>query len=229
MSPVSDRKELRECGDDSVEAGRGPGQLDWYRFASTQVDGKRVLDVGCGLGHGLQILQTRAGEAEGQDLDVRLAGDRVRCVPIETIDAKSYDIVTAIDVVEHVPDPQAFVRELGRIARETFFLTTPNWTASRCQWPFHLREYTPREFVELLEEVGRVRLLKGTPGGSQVYPVRHPRMYYLFNDLRTWTPTSIPARVLNNVIPADWRIHSHNAAWVDLPPRRAIKETRPVS
>ena len=49
---------VRTVGDESVEAGRGSGQLAWYQFAAQFVTGKKVLDAGCGLGMGLDIFAT---------------------------------------------------------------------------------------------------------------------------------------------------------------------------
>src|SRR5438132_1922853 len=168
----------RECGDEDVRAGRGPGQLDWYRFALRFVSEKSVLDVGCGVGDGLRILQSSASMAEGQDLDPRLAAPGVYILDLADVKDKSYDVAVSVDVIEHVEDPEHFVCQLARIAREGFFVTTPNWTASRCRWPYHLREYTPREFEQVLSTVGRVTLFKGTPSGSTVHPVRHPWAYH---------------------------------------------------
>ena len=218
------RAAARTCGDDDVAAGRGPGQLGWYAFARRFARGKAVLDVGCGLGDGLRLLKDVAATALGQDLDPRLAGPDVQIVDVARIAARSYDVVVSIDVVEHVADPGAFVALLARIAREGVFLTTPNWTASRCRWPYHLREYTPREFEELLRPHGRVELYKGTPDGSAVYPVRLPAAYHAFNALRNRGATAFAARCVNRLLPAPCRIHSHNAAWLLLEDAR--HETR---
>ncbi len=216
MQELQPRPSTRICGDSDVRAGRGPGQLDWYRYTLRFLAGKSILDVGCGLGDGLRILAEKATVAHGQDLDERLRNQNVIVGPIEEIASKSYDLVICIDVIEHVEDDVAFVRQLGRIARRGLFLTTPNWTASRCHWPYHVREYTPRQFGQLLAPVGRVSLLKGSPSGGEVYPVKHPLLYFYFNDLRTFPLTSFFARCANHMIPSSWRIHSHNAAWVDL-------------
>lgn len=210
LSPV------RFCGDESIDAGRGPGQLGWYEFASRFVEGRSVLDVGCGIGKGLDILANSAANAEGQDLDVRLARENVRIGPLEAISNKSYDVVVSIDVVEHVEDPSSFLGQLNRIARKGMFLTTPNWTASRCKWPFHLREYTPKEFYEELCRHGIVTLFKGTSDGSEVYPIEHPGVYFLQNRLRVHPMTALPTRCLNVILPPHFRIHSSNAAWVSL-------------
>ena len=211
----TERGNVRAVGDVSAEVGPR-GQLPWYEFAQRFVRGKRVLDVGCGRGRGLRILQQTAALAVGQDVDPRLAGPSVLIVDLEEIGTKTYDVVTAIDVVEHVEHPEPFVDHLGRIARERVFVTTPNWTASRCAWPYHLREYTPREFTRLMARLGPVTLFKGTPSGSIAHTVRHPVAYNTLNDLRTWAPTSVAALCLNLVLPAPYKIYSHNAAWVQL-------------
>jgi 2-polyprenyl-3-methyl-5-hydroxy-6-metoxy-1,4-benzoquinol methylase len=108
----STRVSVRRCGDESVRAGRGSGQLDWYRFARPFVAGRTVLDAGCGLGDGLRILATAAAKAEGQDLDPRLGGPDVLIKPVEEIPDKSYDVVTSIDVIEHVEDPDHYINFL---------------------------------------------------------------------------------------------------------------------
>jgi hypothetical protein len=207
---------IRECGDEGVDAGRRPGQLGWYEFASRWVQGRSVLDVGCGLGHGLDVLRRRAAVAHGQDLDPRLAREGVRIARVEELGEKCYDVVTSIDVIEHVADPGAFAARLTAIAREAVFLTNPNWTASRCRWPYHLREYTPIELELLLDGLGEVSLFKGTPSGSRVFPVRRRRAYHALNGLRNWGPTGFAARCLNFAIPDRFKIHSHIAALVEV-------------
>jgi len=214
--PQALMQEVRECGDESVQAGRAPTQLGWYEYAARYVEGKTALDVGCGLGDGLRILQQSAKSARGQDLDPRLASDDILAADIAEVEDKSYDVLVSIDVIEHVENPELFLAQLERVARFGFFLSTPNWTASRCQWPYHLREYTPREFETLLRPFGKVQLLKGTCSGSEVYPVRHNGCYHTLNALRNFLPTAFPARCLNRLLPAPLKIHSSNGAWVEV-------------
>lgn len=203
-------------GDLSVEAGRGAGQLPWYEFAAGLIRHKKVLDVGCGLGLGLDILRRTNDEVVGQDLDPRLARAGVLIGSLASIPSKSYDAVTSIDVIEHVEDDRTFVAELCRIGRESVFVTTPNWTITRCQWPYHLREYTTEELEELFEPFGRITLYKGNSSGSAVYPVRHVSLYHWANSLRSGTGTAFATRCVNRLLPPGWRIHGHNAALVNL-------------
>jgi SAM-dependent methyltransferase len=206
----------REVGDTSVDAGRGPGQMGWYQFAADHlVAGRSVLDAGCGLGVGLDLLAGSAAHAHGQDLDPRLARPDVTIGPLENIADKSYDVVTCIDVIEHVEADHAFVLQLGRIARQAVLVTTPNWTVSRCHWPYHIREYTPRQLRTLLSEIGSVEMIKGEPGGYERWPV-NDRTYDLLNDARIWPPTAFLTRCVSRVLPAPLRLRAHLGAIVTI-------------
>ncbi|MCC6718137.1 MAG: methyltransferase domain-containing protein [Acetobacteraceae bacterium] len=210
------RGAVRQVGDVSVTAGRGPGQMGWYQFAADHlVAGKSVLDVGCGLGAGLALLAKSARSVKGQDLDPRLVRPEVMIGPIEEIPDKSYDVLTCIDVIEHIEQDEAFVRQMGRVARETVFVSTPNWTTSRCQWPYHVREYTPRQLSTLLSRIGDVKLLKGEPSGYQRWPA-NTLAYSLMNDARIWPPTAFVTRCLSRMLPHSLRLRAHQGAIVSV-------------
>ncbi|HXH23616.1 MAG TPA: class I SAM-dependent methyltransferase [Vicinamibacterales bacterium] len=205
----------RTCGDESVTAGRGAGQRGWYEWASRHVAGCAVLDAGCGLGYGLPILARTAASVRGQDLDPRLRSELVDIVPLDDIPGGSFDVVLAVDVVEHVEDDRGFVAHLARIARRRVILTTPNWTASRNVWPYHVREYTPWQLRDLCAPFGACRMWKGTPDGSEVHPIRHPYWNDCLNRWRVPAPSAQAVRVLNRLLPSKSRIHSHLAIMID--------------
>ncbi len=209
-------KEARECGDEDVVAGRGPGQHGWYRWISRQVAGERVLDVGCGLGYGLDILRTAARDVKGQDLDPRLKRHDIYIGPLADLPDDSAEVVVSVDVVEHIENDTEFVRQLARLATRRIVLTTPNWTAGRGVWPYHVREYTPDALRSLCEPFGRVQLWKGTPDGERVFPIVHPAANALFNRGRAHPIVSSTARLLNWIVPEPMKIHSHLAAVITL-------------
>lgn len=85
----------------------------------------RILDVGCGTGANLEML-AEFGEAEGVDVSVdalafcRARGLRnVRQGAAEKLpyEDESFDLVTALDVVEHLDDDAAGLREMHRVLR----------------------------------------------------------------------------------------------------------------
>lgn len=206
----------RECGDEGVGAGRGPGQRGWYQWISSHVAGLSVLDVGCGLGYGLDILRTTAREVHGQDVDPRLAAPDILIQPLESFASSSFDVVTSVDVIEHIREDYGFVEQLARIGRRRIIMTTPNWTASRCHWPFHVREYTPAELRHLGERFGTCTLWKGTPDGAESYPIRHPALNDALNRIRVTPGVSQLGRAINLCLPSRARIHSHLAIVIDV-------------
>jgi len=216
---ASDRAEIpaRDCGDIDVVAGRGPGQRGWYQWATRHIVGSSVLDAGCGLGYGLDILAQSGADVQGQDLDPRLAtSSRVTIAPLSAFRSKSFDVVVSIDVLEHIDDDGGFVAELARIGRRRLIVSTPNWTASRCQWPYHVREYTPAELRALCESLGRVQLWKGTPDGTTAFPITRSGANHWLNRARVHPLTAQPTKILNALLPTRARIHSHLAAIIDV-------------
>jgi 2-polyprenyl-6-hydroxyphenyl methylase/3-demethylubiquinone-9 3-methyltransferase len=115
--------------------------LDEHDFAP--LAGKRALDVGCGAGllaeplarlgaavtgidaAGEVIGVARAhAEALGLSIDYRVGG-------VEMAEPDAYDLVTAMEVVEHAADPRAFVAGLAAalVPGGLLILSTPNRTA----------------------------------------------------------------------------------------------------
>lgn len=105
--------------------------------------GKKALDVGCGAGllceplarlgarvTGLDAapenIAVAKAHAEPQGLDIEY-----RIQAIEDFNEKDFDLVTSLEVLEHVDDPQAFVKGLADTLADDglMILSTPNRTA----------------------------------------------------------------------------------------------------
>lgn len=126
--------------------------------------GARILDAGAGTGRNLERY-ARLGRAEGVEpsqigvdfcrergLDVRLG--RLETLPFE--DGR-FDLVCATDVLEHIPDDGAALRELRRAARPGGWLvaTVPayGWLWSHHDDSHHhVRRYTRRTLVAVARE-----------------------------------------------------------------------------
>ena len=96
---------------------------------------EQLIDVGCGAGDLFRVLGKRARRYLGVDL-VRYEGfpsdaagfviaDLNSRIPLED---SSADVVVAIETIEHLENPRAFVRELVRLIRPggLVLVTTPN-------------------------------------------------------------------------------------------------------
>ena len=106
------------------------------------LEGKTALDVGCGAGllaeplarlgakvtavdAAPELIEVAKAHAEGQGLAIDY-----RAVGVEAIDG-AFDLVTSMEVIEHVADPQSFIYSLAqRLAPGgLMILSTPNKTA----------------------------------------------------------------------------------------------------
>src|SRR4051794_9353147 len=84
----------------------------------------RILDVGCGTGANIEML-SQYGEAEGVDVSddalefCRQKGLKAQKGLAETLpyDDETFDITTALDVIEHLDDDVAGLKEMHRVTK----------------------------------------------------------------------------------------------------------------
>ncbi|TMJ16540.1 MAG: bifunctional 2-polyprenyl-6-hydroxyphenol methylase/3-demethylubiquinol 3-O-methyltransferase UbiG [Alphaproteobacteria bacterium] len=105
--------------------------------------GRRAADVGCGAGLLAEPLARLGAEVTGVDAaPENIAAARVHaegqglsidyCVgSVEALTEGGYDLVTSLEVVEHVSDTHAFVHGLARALKDDglLILSTPNRTS----------------------------------------------------------------------------------------------------
>lgn len=142
-----------------------------------------VLDVGCGEGVLTHEWAQRLGDGRivGIDLDdEKLAAEwdkrrrpnlEYRCEEATRLSFHDgeFELATAIEVLEHVPDPEATVAEMARVASRHLLVSVPReplWRglnmARGAYWgalgntPGHVNHWSKRSFVALLSRHGEV-------------------------------------------------------------------------
>lgn len=117
-----------------------PLRLDWIdRTAS--LNGKRVVDIGCGGGILAESMAARGADVTGVDLSEKALGVarlhlyesgqtvNYRHISAEDLAQESpagFDVVTCMEMLEHVPDPASTIRACATLARpggKIFFST----------------------------------------------------------------------------------------------------------
>lgn len=116
----------------------------WERLSAAPV----LLEIGCGTGHLLNLLQQRCrGRLIGMDADLallRLAHEQYPGLTLYGADAQtalalrdgSVDVAVSSDVIEHLPDPPAHLREVRRVLRPggLYLIKTPNAALDTPYW-----------------------------------------------------------------------------------------------
>jgi SAM-dependent methyltransferase len=132
------------------------------RLLDQHLEGGRVpaaLDVGCGTGSFLPVLESYADSVVGLD---PLGGEDTRIVVGDAerlpFDAGSFELATALDVLEHVDD-RAALRELARVVRTGGWVVVtvpafPGLWSARDTLAAHRRRYRRAELVRLFESSG---------------------------------------------------------------------------
>ncbi len=110
---------------------------------------RRILDVGCGVGQVVEQLRNRSFDARGVDVsepNIRQANRRVgHCSLYDgkhlPFDDRHFHAVGALNVLEHVDEPEAFIRELARVLTPSgrLVISSPNFLRV-LGW----RDYHPR-------------------------------------------------------------------------------------
>ncbi len=137
--------------------------------------GGRLLEIGSGMGHLVGQLED-SFETFGMDLNhwaVKASKDVVDHTALQTASAEdipfacdAFDVVIIKHIVEHLPNPEKAIAELGRVTAPggILILATPNLDSLLKPWkgekwigyqdPTHISLREPAEWLEMMRNAG---------------------------------------------------------------------------
>ncbi|MDR7129209.1 SAM-dependent methyltransferase [Algoriphagus sp. 4150] len=193
--------------------------LKAYIAAQPWISGK-LLEVGCGEGRGVETLLPLAESYLGLDkiqevideLKVRFPAvefQQAVIPPFSGIADNSFDTVVSFQVIEHIPNDRLFLEEIYRVLKPggKAVISTPNINHTLSRNPWHEREYTPKQLVDLCSSIFDSVEAKGVGGNGKVWAYHEANrksvqkiMRFDIFDLQHKLPASIlriPYEILN--------------------------------
>ncbi|HOB46153.1 MAG TPA: bifunctional 2-polyprenyl-6-hydroxyphenol methylase/3-demethylubiquinol 3-O-methyltransferase UbiG [Zoogloea sp.] len=117
-----------------------PLRLEWID-STARINGKKVIDIGCGGGILAESMAARGAQVTGVDLSEKALGvarlhlfESEQSVDYRHISAEdiakeapgTFDVVTCMEMLEHVPDPASTIRACATLVKpggQVFFST----------------------------------------------------------------------------------------------------------
>ncbi len=190
----------------------------------------RILDVGCGTGANLLLL-SKYGQAEGVDVSedalafCRARGlDDVKLGAAEELPYEdgTFDLVTALDVVEHMDDDLAGLTEMRRVLRPggRVLLFVPTFMflwGLQDEVSNHRRRYRLPELRRVLERAG-FEIERSTYANITFFlPILLGRQFMRLTGIRTASENSINVPAFNPVFGALLGAESTILRYLNLP------------
>jgi len=191
----------------------------------------RILEVGCGTGHNIKMLE-RFGRVDAIEVDAEARAiaetrlgrtiESARLPALRGIDRGGYDLVAALDVVEHIDDDRATVDALASCLKPggKLLVTVPAhqwmWSAHD-ELNHHKRRYSKRALRSLIEE-SPLRLETIGYFNSLLFPLAIAARLASKISGKSGGEDSLPPRAVNYVFERVFAAERRLAGAVPLPP-----------
>jgi len=138
-------------------------QFDAYEHIAKLVHGD-VADIGFGTGFGMHLYAEGANKVDGYEIDKECIDFARRAFPSDVLKfhygnileglKENYDVITMVDVIEHIPQDSLAIQNAYSALRDDgcLIVTTPNRLSRYRKSDNHIREYSPDGIMDLLNK-----------------------------------------------------------------------------
>lgn len=143
-----------------------------------QLLNKKIMELGCGEGYGMQMLSAKAQYYLALDkkrpsdrfFNKNITFNQYRFSTLLHLPDNSFDTIICFQVIEHIKNDNKLLNEIKRVLKPggNLLLSTPNKLTSLARNPFHIREYTPGEIDKLMAAHFTHYTIKGIYGNNLV-------------------------------------------------------------
>ena len=154
--------------------------LSAYVFAEKYISGD-VLELGCGEGRGINIILKKSKSFTAIDKISEITERLSRKYPngkfisssfppLKNIENESFDTLISFQVIEHIKNDKLFIKEIHRILKPggKALISTPNISMTLTRNPWHVREYTSRQLIDLASMNFKKITMKGIDGNDKI-------------------------------------------------------------
>ena len=151
-----------------------------YIKAAEIVSGN-LLEIGCGVGRGIEELQKSVENYTAIDKNETLIDKLSKqypsytflsgnIPPLSSLESAAYDVVVSFQVIEHIQKDKEYLKEIHRVLKPggKAIITTPNRLRSFTRNPWHVREYTPEQLEKLSLKYFSIVDVHGVYGNEKV-------------------------------------------------------------
>ena len=200
------------------------------RYAEPPADA-RILEIGCGTGHNLEMLKM-FGDVDGLELDEEARtiaeqrlGRSVMSAPLPElagVSDRAYDLIAALDVIEHIDDDSAALTAIAAKLKPggKFVMTVPahGWMWSAHDVVNHHKRRYSKSSLKRLIEGSPLKLDKLGYFNSLLFPLAVAER--LSSKLRGKDDADVklPPRLLNAALETVFRAERHLVGRLPLPP-----------
>lgn len=204
---------------------------DLIRREAMPPPGSRILEIGCGTGHNLDMLG-QFGDVDGLEIDdearalaERRLGRGVMSAPLPQLPGianRTYDLIAALDVIEHIEDDRAALAGIATKLKAggKFVMTVPAhaWMWSAHDVVNHHKRRYSKAGLKRLVEGSPLRLEKLGYFNSLLFPVAIAERFASKLRGKDSADVTLPSGPLNAALKTVFASERHLVGRLPLPP-----------